>query len=55
MPFMQTISFTTSRIDEIAAIGHEYERDLETDAFARRLSELVDGPPTYGNYDVLDG
>jgi hypothetical protein len=27
----------------------------ETDAFARKLSELVDGPPTYGNYDVLDG
>ncbi len=96
MGFVQTISFTTSRIEEIAAIGQEYERDQggqapgyrstrilkdrdrenaymvvaefdsyelamensdrpETDAFARRLSELVDGPPTYGNYDVLDG
>ena len=26
----------------------------ETDAFARKMAELVDGPPTYGNYDVID-
>ena len=96
MAFVQTISFTSSRIDEIAAIGQQYEQDQggqapgfrstmilkdrdhenaymvvaefdsyelamensnrpETDAFARKMSELVDGPPTYGNYDVLDG
>ena len=95
MAFVQTISFTTSRIDEIAAMGKEYEREQggqapgyqsnrilkdrdrenaymvvaefdsyelamensgrpETDAFARKMAELVDGPPTYGNYDVID-
>jgi antibiotic biosynthesis monooxygenase (ABM) superfamily enzyme len=95
MAFVQTISFSTSRIDEIAALGQDYERDQggqapgyrstrilkdrdrenaymvvaefdsyehamensdrpETDAFARKMSELVDGPPTYGNYDVID-
>jgi quinol monooxygenase YgiN len=25
----------------------------ETDAFARRMRELVDGAPVYGNYDVI--
>ena len=95
MAFVQTISFTTSRIDEISAMGKEYEqqqggqapgyrstrilkdrdgenaymvlaefdsyelamensRRPETDAFARKMAELVDGPPTYGNYDVID-
>jgi hypothetical protein len=95
MAFVQTISFTTSRIDELAAMGKEYEeaqggqapgfgstmilkdRDREnaymvvaefdsyelamensgrpeTDAFAKKMGELVDGPPTYGNYDVID-
>jgi hypothetical protein len=93
MAFVQTISFTTSRIDEISAMGNEYEqagqapgyrssrilkdRDREnaymvvaefdsyelamensarpeTDTFARKMAELVDGPPTYGNYDVIE-
>ena len=27
----------------------------ETHALARKMSELVDCPPTYGNYDVIDG
>jgi hypothetical protein len=27
----------------------------ETDAFAKKMSELVDGPVTYGNYDVVEG
>lgn len=94
MAFVQTISFATSRIDEISAMGDEYEREQgsqapgyrstrilkdrdrenaymvvaefdsyelamensarpETDAFARRMAELVEGPVTYGNYDVL--
>ena len=25
----------------------------ETDAFARKMAELVDGPIAYGNYDVI--
>jgi len=25
----------------------------ETDAFAKRLGELIDGPPEYRNFDVL--
>jgi len=95
MAFVQTISFTTSRIDEIAAMGTEYEnaqgdqapgyrstrilkdRDREnaymviaefdsyelamenssrpeTDAFARKMGELVEGDVAYGNYDVVD-
>ena len=96
MAFVQTISFTTSRLDELRALEQEYEgeqggqapgfrstrilkdRDREnaymvvaefdsyelamensarpeTDAFAKRMAELVDGPVTYGNYDVLEG
>ena len=95
MAFVQTILFTTSRVDEIKAMGDDYEREQggqapsfrgsrilkdrdrenayviiaefesyelamensqrpETDAFARRMSELVDGEVTYGNYDVID-
>src|SRR5207253_6642218 len=93
MAFLQTISFTTSRIDEVTAAEREFEgagaapgyrgaklvkdRDREnaymvvaefdsyelamensarpeTDAFARKMAELVDGRPTYGNYDVID-
>ncbi len=94
MKFVQTISFTTTRIDEIAALGDEFERDNpgapgfeatrmlkdrdhentymviaefdsyevamensarpETDAFARKMAELVDGPVTFGNYDVME-
>ena len=26
----------------------------ETDAFAKKMGELVDGPPVYGNYDVIE-
>jgi quinol monooxygenase YgiN len=26
----------------------------ETDAMARRMRELLDGPPVYGNHDVID-
>jgi len=26
----------------------------ETDAFAKKMGELVDGAITYGNYDVID-
>jgi hypothetical protein len=96
MAFVQTIGFTSSRIDEIQALAEQFERDNaglapgyqgsrvladrdrqgaylvvvdfdsyelamenstrpETDAFARTMGELVDGPVTYGNYDVLDG
>jgi antibiotic biosynthesis monooxygenase (ABM) superfamily enzyme len=95
MGFVQTISFTTSRIDEVAAMGSEFEKEQggqapgfrgtrilkdrdrenaymvmaefdsyehamensgrpETDAFAKKMAELVDSPPTYGNYDVID-
>ena len=95
MAFVQTISFTTSRLDEMTAMEREYSREQggqapgyrssrilkdrdrenaymvvaefdsyelamensrrpETDAFARKMAELVDGPPTYGNYDVID-
>ena len=95
MAFVQTISFTTSRIDEISAMGAEYERAQgdqapgyrntrilkdrdrenaymviaefdsyelamenssrpETDAFARKMGELVEGDVAYGNYDVID-
>ena len=25
----------------------------ETDAFAKKMAELCDGPPTFGNYDLL--
>jgi heme-degrading monooxygenase HmoA len=26
----------------------------ETDAFAREMASLADGPPTFGNYDVIE-
>jgi hypothetical protein len=96
MAFVQTISFTTSRIDEISAMGTAYEQEQggqapgfrstrilkdrdrenacmvvaefesyelamensgrpETDAFAKKMAELVEAPPTFGNYDVIDG
>ena len=95
MGFVQTISFTTTRIDEIASMASEYEKEQgaqapgfrgsrilkdrdrenaymvvaefdshelamensrrpETDALAKKMAELVDGPPAYGNYDVID-
>jgi antibiotic biosynthesis monooxygenase (ABM) superfamily enzyme len=94
MAFVQTISFTTTRLDEIRALEQEFageqggqspgyrgsrilkDRDQEnaymvvaefdsyelamensarpeTDAFARKMGELVDSPATYGNYDVI--
>jgi hypothetical protein len=94
MGFVQTVSFTSSRVDEIAAMAREYEagqggqapgyrssrilkdRDREnaymvvaefdsyelamensarpeTDAFAKKMAELVDGAVTYGNYDEV--
>jgi quinol monooxygenase YgiN len=92
--FVQTISFTTSRVDELRQLADQYDRDSpnapgflgskilrdrdrenaylivaefenyelamensnrpETDAFARKMGELLDGPPQYGNYDVID-
>jgi quinol monooxygenase YgiN len=97
MSFVQTISFTTSRMDEMQKLmddfGEEsladraanhgfvrnqvlkdrdrenafvvvaefatYEQAMansarpETDAFAKKMAELTDGPPTFGNYDVI--
>src|SRR5439155_26940624 len=96
MAFIQAISFTTSRIEEIKALGQAFDRDQapsapgfrgtrilkdrdrtnaymviaefdsyelamensarpETDAFAKRMAELVEGEVTYGNYDVVEG
>jgi quinol monooxygenase YgiN len=26
----------------------------ETDAFAKKMAELTDGPPAFGNYDVIE-
>ena len=94
MNFIQTISYTTTRPDEIKAVSDQFERENpdapglvgvkvlkdrdrenaylivaefenydvamensarpETDAFARKMAELVDAPPTFGNYDVID-
>jgi quinol monooxygenase YgiN len=91
--FIQTISFTTSRADELQQLADQYDRDNpdapgflrsrilrdrdrenayvivaefenyelamensnrpETDAFAKKMGELLDGPPQYGNYDVI--
>jgi quinol monooxygenase YgiN len=94
MAFIQTISFSSSRFDEMQKLMDEWDaaqsepspgfigtrllrdRDREnaflviaefesyetamensnrpeTTAFAKRMGELTDGPPTYGNYDVL--
>ena len=93
MRFIQTISFTTSRMDEMQALmdafdsGSEprpgflgakvvkdrdrenafmviaefesYELAMEnsarpeTDAFAKQMAELSDGPPAFGNYDLI--
>ena len=97
MNFVQTISFTSSRMDEMQKLMDEFgqenladqagrgfvksqvlkDRDREnafvvvaefasyeqamensarpeTDAFAKRMAELCDGPPTFGNYDVVN-
>jgi hypothetical protein len=95
MAFIQTVSFRTSRIEEMKELLDEFngqqgdaqvrgfrgikllkDRDNEgaflaladfvsydlamensarpeTDAFARRMTALSDGPPTYGNYDII--
>ncbi len=97
MNFIQTISFTSSRMDEMQKLmddfGDEnladqadrgfvrsqvlkdrdnenayvvvaefasYEQAMansarpETDAFAKKMGELCDGPPTFGNYDLIN-
>jgi len=93
MGFIQTVSFTTSRIDEVQQLAEQYDRDNpnapgflgskilrdrdrenayliiaefesyelamensnrpETDAFARKMGEMLDGPAEYGNYDLI--
>jgi quinol monooxygenase YgiN len=94
MTFIQTVSFSSSRFDEMQKLLDEWsaaqpaptpgfvsttllrDRDREnafmviaefesyeaamensnkpeTTAYAKRMGELTDGPPTYGNYDVL--
>jgi heme-degrading monooxygenase HmoA len=96
MVFIQTISFSTSRFDEMQQMMDEFseqrrqgepapgflglkilkDRDRgdaylvvaefdshelamensarpETDAFAKRMAALADGPPSFGNYDVV--
>jgi quinol monooxygenase YgiN len=94
MTFIQTVSFSSSRFDEMQKLMDEWsaaqpapspgfvstkllrDRDREnafmviaefesyeaamensnkpeTTAYAKRMGELTDGPPTYGNYDVL--
>jgi quinol monooxygenase YgiN len=94
MKFLQTISYTTSRPDEIKALSDQFEQETpdapgflgvkvlkdrdrdnaytliaefdsyeramensarpETDAMARKMAELCDGPPEFRNYDVLE-
>jgi quinol monooxygenase YgiN len=94
MTFIQTVSFSSSRFDEMQKLMDEWsaaqpapspgfvstkllrDRDREnafmviaefesyeaamensnkpeTTSYAKRMGELTDGPPTYGNYDVL--
>jgi quinol monooxygenase YgiN len=93
MTFIQTISFSTGRMDEMQKLMERSDQDQadqapglrglkilkdrdnenaymvivefenyelamensnrpETDAFAKEMGELTDGPMTYGNYDV---
>lgn len=95
MKFIQTIRFSTSRIDEIQRLAQEFDSEQagtstglisaktvrdrardnaymiiaefesaelamqnsarpETDAFAKKLSELVDGELGFDDYDVID-
>jgi heme-degrading monooxygenase HmoA len=95
MKFVQTIRFSTTRIDDIMAMSNEFDeqqgnqapgflgvkilkdRDREnayvvmaefesyeqamensarpeTDAFAKRMAEAVDGQPGFDNYDVIN-
>ena len=87
MNFVQTISFTSTRMDEMQKLMDEFgeqsmasqagdggfvrnqvlkDRDKENayvvvaefvsyekDAFAKKMAELCDGPPTFGNFDLL--
>jgi quinol monooxygenase YgiN len=93
MSFIQTISYTTTKADEIQTLSEQFDRENpdapgfigikvlkdrekentylviaefenyevamensarpETDAFAKKMAELVDGRPTFGNYDVI--
>jgi quinol monooxygenase YgiN len=94
MTFIQTISFSTGRMDEMQKLMERWDQDQsepapgfrglkilknrdsenaymvlaefenydlamensnrpETDAFAKEMGELTDGPMTYGNYDVI--
>jgi len=94
MTFIQTISFSTSRIDEMQKLMERWDQEQsepapgfrglkllkdrdnenaylviaefenyelamensnrpETDAYAKEMGELTDGPMTYGNYDVI--
>jgi hypothetical protein len=94
MTFIQTISFSTGRMDEMQKLMERWDQEQsepapglrgmkiledrdgenaymviaefenyelamensnrpETDAFAKEMGELTDGPMTYGNYDVI--
>lgn len=94
MTFIQTISFSTSRMDEMQKLmetlanerpqpgsgflGSKVLKDRdkenaymvvvefesyeiamensarpETDAFAKQMAEMSEGPPTFGNYDLV--
>ncbi len=94
MVFIQTISFSTSRYDEMQQMMDEFDEQQgaqspgfkglkilkdrdnenaylivaefesyelamensarpETDAFAKRMAELSEGAPTFGNYDLV--
>ncbi|HVD69743.1 MAG TPA: hypothetical protein VNG34_02680 [Actinomycetota bacterium] len=96
MAFIQTVSFTTSRIEEMKELldgfnGQQGDAQVrgfrglkllkdrdnedaflvladfvsyglamensarpETDAFAKRMAEMTDEPPTFGNYDIIN-
>jgi quinol monooxygenase YgiN len=94
MKFVQTITFTTSREDEMRALSRGWREEAgeapglirsimlkdrdrenafmviaefesyelamensarpETDAMAKRMAELVDAPPVFTNYDVIE-
>jgi quinol monooxygenase YgiN len=95
MKFVQTITWKTSRADEMRAVSARFQADNpdpapgfiglkmlkdrehedmylviaefenydlamqnsarpEVDAFNKEMMALADGPPTFGNYDVID-
>lgn len=97
MTFIQTVSFSTSRMDEMQKLMDTFSNEMrqagssspgflgskvvkdrdrenaymviaefesyelamknsarpETDAFAKQMAEMSDGPPTFGNYDLV--